>query len=175
MKRTITSTKLINCIHEELLKVVSKYQGMLWKDDKRALTFQELLQVYKSQCFDYDLLYKVLNNDGHSTLVVEVSLDYGSIIFMHLYRCGKMLINAHVTANDWVLNLYEVYISINDIDFLNDEEVYELQKENQKLLNENKELKRKLNLYLSADLRKKLMDYLKELDEIGGVKEDNGN
>lgn len=161
----VTATNLINIIQPQLIIMLGEQSGLYWKDNVRTNIFKSILQFYKSTCFDFNLRYKTLFNDGNDTLIVEIELDYGSIIFTHLYRNGRMLLNSHSTAYDWVFTLYDTY-TIKEIDFLNDEEVRLLQQDNKRLLKENEDLKRKLNLYLNADLRKKLMKYLEELDKI---------
>ena len=173
MKKTITATVLIQELQPELMQKLGSCIKEYWKDTVRSKLFNELLQVYKSKCFDLDLKYDILVNDCTNTLIVEVHLEFGSVIFVHLYRCGRMLLNSHITANDWLLNLYNTY-EARQSEAPNDLEVAQLQKDNQRLLEENETLKCKVNMYLNAKLRNQLKTYLEELDKLEGVEDKNG-
>lgn len=100
------------------------------------------------------------------TMMLELRVNYGSLLTTVLYRQDKLFVTIYSTLDDRLVELLKVIENCYGEPLTNEIEVHLLKQDNQKLTEENISLRKKIEALSGQGLKDKLKDILHNIETL---------
>lgn len=150
------STLIQKCFNDK-----AKHQ--LFKDDV-ILTFLTSLRHELDIFCDSNSFKLTQHSFNDTTLTVEINTGYGSMFLLCAVRAAQVFCSVYSTIDDIQMKIFEFNKSMHNDDLLKTQEIARLKDKVSKLENENIYLKRKLDAYSGAEVKKTLQSIISNIE-----------